>query len=460
MSRPAIDRSRPPAPAEPKTVGFPSFERTRLTSGLEILLLPRVGVPKVELALLLPAGADRNPLDAPGLASLTASLVDEGTRRRSGPRIAAEVERLGASLSTRADWNAAQLEVELLTKDVDHGLELLAELAREPVFPEAEIDRLRALALTELLRRRDRPSVLAEEALARALYPGTPYAELLLGTEDSLANLVRSRIAAFHCEHFRPRGAALIAVGDFDTSAVARRIEALFGDWVEPPPPPPPALVAPARGERSVLVIDRPQAAQVELRLGHAGVSRSHPDRNLLMIVNAALGGKFTSRINLNLRERHGYTYGASSRFVDRKGPGPFVISTAVATPVAGAAAREVVGELERIRAEPLASDELEETRSYLIGVFPYTLQTSSGLLGRLEDLAVYELPSDHYDRTLEEIATSGADALLQAARRHIRPDELVLVAAGPAAELKPQLESIGPVEILELPAASSTNSG
>ncbi len=454
MKARAVDRGRPPASAAPRAVGFPSFERARLGSGLETFLLPRPGVPKVELALVLPAGADRNPLDAPGLASLTAALVDEGTRRREGPRIAAEVERLGASLATRADWNSAQLEVELLTKDVDRGLELLAELAREPVFPEAEIERLRALALTELLRRHDRPAVLAEEALARALYRGTPYAELLLGTEASIATLARPRIASFHQEHFRPRGAALIVVGAFDAAAVARRIDALFGDWDEDPPPLPPDLVAPAQTGRRVLVVDRPDSAQVELRLGHVGVPRSHPDRNRLLLMNAALGGKFTSRINLNLRERHGYTYGASSRFVDRKGPGPFVVSAAVATPVAGAAVREVIGELERVRAAPLEAAELEETRSYLIGVFPYTLQTSGGLVGRLEDLAVYELPSDYYDRALEELATSDADSLLDAARQHVRPDELVVVAVGPAAELAPQLETIGPVEILELSAA------
>lgn len=456
MSGPAVDRSRPPEPRAPRTVGFPRFERTRLPNGLELLLLPRPGVPRVELALVLPAGADRNPLDRPGLASLTASLLDEGSVRRSGPRIAAEIERLGANLVTRADWDSAELAVELLSKDLDSGLELLAELAREPVFPDEEIDRLRRLALTELLRRRDRPAVLAEEALARALYQGTPYAELLLGTEGSLAALTRTQISEFHSDHYRPQGAALVVVGAFEPEAAGARIESLFCDWPSAAPPTAASLTPTAVAGRRVIVVDRPQSAQTELRVGHLGVPRAHPDRNRLVVLNAALGGKFTSRINLNLRERNGYTYGASSRFVDRRGPGPFLVSTAVANSVAGAAAREILGELERVRSAPLAPDELTETRNYLLGVFPYTLQSAKGLLGRLEDLAVYGLPSDHYDRTLEEIASSESADLLVLARRHIHPDDLVVVAAGPAAELTPQLAGLASVEVVEVSADSA----
>lgn len=455
MSGARPDRNHPPAAAEPRRHPFPPFLRERLASGLELLLLPRPGVPKVELALVLPAGAERNPAHRPGLASLAASLVDEGTERRDGPRIAADVERLGATLATRADWSSAQLEVELLTKDLETGLDLLAELAREPVFPEAEIDRLRKQALTELLRRRDRPAVLAEEALARELYRGTPYAELLIGTEESIAALDRSEIVTFHEGHYGPHQAAFVAVGAFDADAAQRRLESLFGGWASQSELIEPALDPPRRSARSVLVVDRPAAAQTELRLGHVGVSRTHPDRNRLTLLNAALGGKFTSRINLNLRERHGYTYGASSRFVDRRGPGPFVVATAVATPVAGAAVAEILVELERVRAEPLAQQELEETRSYLVGVFPYTLQTTGGLAGRLQDLAVYSLPSDHYDRTLDELLLCDAGALLEAARRHLRPEELAIVAVGPATELAPQLERFGPLSVLTLPSGA-----
>lgn len=449
----AVDRSVPPRSESPRRLRFPAFDRFRLDCGLEVLLAPRHAVPMVEVALLLPAGAERNPLDRPGLAALTASLVDEGTRRRSGPRIAEDVERLGASLSTHADWNSADLGAQLLAKDLAMGIELLAEIAREPVFPDAEVERLRRQALTELLRRRDQPAILAEEALARGLYPGTPYGELLLGSAAALTSLGRGEIEAFHAAGYRPGGGALLIGGDFDAGVARAALEAAFGDWRDGEATPAPPVSPPLRRARSVRIVDLPKAAQTELRLGHVGVPRTHPDRPRLTLLNTLLGGKFTSRINLNLRERNGFTYGASTRYVDRRGPGPFVFSAAVATEVAGAAVRETLAELERIRAEPVGVDELAETKSYLLGVFPYTLQTVGGLLGRLEELAVYGLADDHFDRSLEAIEAASASDLLELARAHVRPEEVLIVAAGPAAQLTPQLEPYGPVTVVEAAA-------
>ncbi len=443
-----VDRTLPPPSAPALRPRFPAFERFRLDSGLEVLLAPRHAVPTVQVALLLPAGAERNPLERPGLAALTASLVDEGTRRRSGPRLASDVERLGASLSTHADWNSADLSAQLLARDLAVGVELLAEVAREPVFPDAELERLRRQALTELLRRRDQPAILAEEALARGLYPGTPYGELLLGSETGLAALERGEIVAFHAAGYRPRGGALLVGGDFDPDSARAAIDRAFGDWRDGATAPPPEILPPTRTARSVLIVDRPRAAQTELRLGHVGVRRNHPDRSRLGLLNTLLGGKFTSRINLNLRERNGFTYGASTRFVDRRGPGPFVVAAAVATEVAGAAVRETLAELERIRAEPVGAEELAETKSYLLGVFPYTLQTVGGLLGRLEELAVYGLADDHFDRALDAVETASADDLLELARRHVRPAEMLIVAVGPADQLAAQLEPHGPVTV------------
>jgi zinc protease len=446
-----VDRTRPPAPGALRPFEFPAFRRERLASGLEIVLAPRSEVPLVEILLQLPAGGDRNPLDRPGLSALTASLLDEGTARRSGPEIAAAIERLGGDLATRADWNCAEVEVGLLARDLEAGLELVAELVREPVFPEEELERLRKQALAELLRRRDQPAVLAEEALAAALYPGTPYGALILGDEAAMAAIGRDEVRSFHADHYRPHGTSLVIVGDFDPEPVRRRIDRIFGDWRTEPPAAAREIAAAAVPHRRVVIVDRPAAAQTELRVVQPGVPRTHPDRTRLGLLNAILGGKFTSRLNLNLRERHGFTYGVHSRFVDRRGPGPFVVATAVANPVAGAAAREVLAELERIRREPVAPEELEETRSYIVGVFPYTLQTTSAILSRLAELALWGFPDDHYDRALAEIRATSAEDVLALAERHLRPDRLTLVAVGPATELEPQLAELGAVEVRKL---------
>jgi len=445
----SADRSQVPRSTPLPRLSFPGYERRRLSSGLEWILVPRTGVPLVEALLLLPAGGDRDPRARPGLASLTAALVDEGTRRRSGPELALDVERLGARLSTAAGWDAAQIEIELLAPDLERGLRTVAEVAREPIFPEAELERLRHQVLTEIGRRRDQPPLLAEEALATTLYEGDAYDHLLQGTAESLAALSREEVARFHTEGFLPRGAHLLLGGDIAAEEAEALVESIFGDWSpDVLPTPPPTILAP-ESVRRVVVVDLPEAAQTELRIGHAGVPRTHPDRSRLGVLNALLGGKFTSRLNLNLRERHGYTYGVSSRFVDRRGPGPFVVAAAVGTEVAGAAVRETLAELERLRDSPVSDAELDETRSYLLGVFPYTLQTIDGLLARLADLALHGLEDGYLERSLDEIRDTSAAEILRLARAHLDPERAAIVAVGPAATLAPQLEAFGSVEIV-----------
>lgn len=447
----APDRTTPPPPGARRPFRFPAFSRERLANGLELVLAPRHGVPLVEVLLQLPAGSDRNPLARPGLAALTASLVDEGTAARSGPEIAGTVERLGGALSTHADWNAAEIEVGMLARDLERALALVAEIARTPAFPPAEVERLRRQALTELLRRRDQPPVLAEEALARTLYAGSPYGSLLLGDEATMTDLGRDEIAAFHGACYRPDGAALLVSGDFDPDTARRWVAGRFADWPGGPAPAPAPVRPVERARRAVVVVDRPTGAQTELRLAHPGIPRQHPDRTRLGLLNALLGGKFTSRLNLNLRERHGYTYGVTSRFVDRRGPGPFVVAAAVANGVAGAAVREALAEISRLRDEPVRAEELAETRDYMLGVFPYTLQTHSDVLTRLAELTLWQLPDDHYDRALAEVATTTPEQLLDLARRHLRPEAAAIVAVGPAAELAPQLSELGEVEVVEV---------
>lgn len=446
-----VERASPPPPGPRRPFRFPDFRRERLANGLELIVAPLRSVPLVDAVLWLPAGADRNPVERPGLAALTATLIDEGTERRDGPEIATTIEKMGGSLTTRADWNGAVVSLEGLARDLAPALDLGAEVARRPSFPPHEVERLRQQALAELLRRRDQPAVLAEEALSRTLYPGTPWGALILGDEATMAALSRDEVAAFHAAHYRPAGAALVVAGDVDPDAVRALAERHLGDWEGALPPAAGEVRPDEPAARRVVIVDRPDAAQTELRLAHPGVPRTHPDRTRLGVLNAILGGKFTSRLMLNLRERHGYTYGVSSRFVDRRGPGPFVVSTAVANDVAGAAAAEALAELARLREEPVGVGELGETRDYLLGVFPYTLQTHSDVLGRLAELAEWGLPDDHYERTLESIASTTPEQLLELARRHLRPESAAVIAVGPASALAPQLERFGAVEVVRV---------
>jgi len=442
-----MDRSLPPAPGRNRAFHFPSFLRHKLANGLEVLAARLPDVPLVSLELVTPAGGQQDPRGQEGLAALTAGVIDEGTRRRSSLEIAAHVERLGGYLVAGIDWDEGFLSTGLLAQHLPAGLDLLAEVATEPTFPDAEIERLRKQRLTEIVRRGQDPGIVAEDRLAAVVYRGTVYDHPSAGLPESLAALTRDDLVGFYRSHYTLAGSKLIAVGDLDPEAILRDAEERFAALPAGPPERPEIVPVPLGGVE-VHVVDRPGGAQTELRIGHAGVPRTDPDYIPLIVLNTILGGKFTSRINLSLRERHGYTYGASSRFTPRLGPGPFVVDAAVATESAGAAAVETLAEIRRIREELVEPHELEETVSYVSGVFPYTFQTTSDLAKRLETLAVYNLPNDYFERYLKRLPTITREEILTVARRHLHPDRIAVVAVGPAEALLPQLEPLGKVTV------------
>ena len=444
-----MDRTSPPPAGELRPFRFPAFVKRSLPGGLTVYAARLAGVPLFSLELSARAGAHRDPVEQAGLATFTASVIDEGTRRRDSMEIAAWMERLGGYLVSAADWDTGYVAVAMLAQHLDAGLGLLAEIALTPTFPEKEIERLRQQRLAELMRRGYDPGAQADDRLAEVIYGGTPYSAPLLGREESLRTLDRDALLAFYDHHYSLAGATVIAVGDLDPEDAVRRIEASLA----PRPGQEPAAAAPAIRPAplagiSVHIVDRPGSSQTELRLGHAGVPRTHPEWFPLNVLNMVLGGKFTSRINLNLRERHSYTYGANSRFSGRLGPGPFVVDTAVATESTGAATKEVLGELRRIREEPVEVQELEETLSYMIGVYPYTLQSVGDVAKRLEILSVYGLPDDYYDTYLDRLAAVTREDLLNGAREHLHPDRIAVVAVGPADELVPQFDGVGEVTV------------
>lgn len=443
-----LDRSQPPPPGELRPFHFPAVQRSQLANGLRIVAARLPRFPLLSLQALAPAGGQYDALGRPGLASLHGELLDEGSARRSALQLAERIEALGGSLSSGAGWNMAYVEIGLLARHLAPGLELVAEIVRTPSFVPEELERLRQERLAEILRRRGQPASLADRYLAAAVYRGTVYGHPLIGTEQSLKAATRERIEDFYRRHMVASGTTLIAVGDLDPGELHSRAAEFLGDWTPGRVPERPAIEPAPLAQTEVHLVDRPGSTQTQLQLGHRGLPRGHPDFPKLIVLNAILGGKFTSRINLNLRERHGYTYGAHSFFARRQGPGPFVIRAAVATEVAGAAVRELLFELRRIREEPVSEDELRETRDYLVGVFPYTLQTVGDLARRLEDLTVFDLPDDYYEGYPEVLTRVTRDEVLAAAREVLQPEHLAIVAVGPADDLRPQVEALGPVHV------------
>ena len=442
-------RTKAPTPGEVIPFTFPPFEHFQLASGLEVYLASIDRGPLVSLHLACPGGAWHDLPGEAGRAALVAELLDEGTEDFSAMEIAARVDRLGGFLSSQADWNASWLSIGLLSQHLVEGLELLAHIVEKATFPEAEIERLRQQRLATLQTRTSQPSALAADAVAGALYPGTAYGQSLLGTSESVKVLDRNGLLGFYDQHFNPRGSSLIVTGDLDLVATTAAIESAFGGWAGGEPPIAAPISGRSREETRVIVVDRAEAAQTTLRIAHPSVPRTHPDFASLQVLNSLLGGKFTSRINLILREELGITYGASSSFSSRLGPGPFQVAADVETVGVGIGTEKIFAELHRLQDERVGEEELQDTKTYLLGVFPYSLQRIEGLASRLADLGVASLPDDYFDRQLEIVRNLEPMAIQSLARQHLQPTCMTIVAVGPADQLEPQLERFGPIAIV-----------
>jgi len=452
--QPALDRGRPPLPGPSRSCSFPNFEVEELESGARLWSLDVQGCGLVTVVLLMPGGSELDTPERAGLASFTAGLRGAGTRNRDALEFAAAAEDLGTTISTSCGWEKAGVGTTIGAEDVTAGLELVAEAATDPAFLDEEVERRRRRRLAEIERRRSDPSAQARIAFARAVYGDTPYGYPAIGDRRTTEAITREEIAAFHARALAAGSCHLIAVGELGRGRVRRAIQETVephlrrharrfdaaAESLEPEPASPSA--------RRVVVVDRPGAAQTELRIGHSGVPRRHPDRLRLQVANSILGGKFMSRLNLTLREKHGFTYGVSSAFDFRRGPGPFVIATAVANDVAGAACRKTIEEVERMCAGPPSTAELDDARNYMVGVFPYTLQTIQGLSSRLQTLAVFDLDRDEYDRWPDQVRATSDEDVLEVCRRHLFPEGLTITAVGPADQLLSQLEGLGTTEV------------
>lgn len=439
-----------PQAAPPRPYRFPRFERLALSGGTSMLVAEVTKLPVVSVTVVLDAGAETDPRGKEGLAQLTARCLVEGTRSSSAIALAERIEKLGGVIDSDAGWDSARVNLTCLSRHLDESLAVLGEILSEASFPQEELDRLRDERLAEIEQIRSEPRGLAEEAFMEIAYaPEARYAVPPGGTRDSVTAITRDDVVRYHVAQFSPGNASIVIAGDVSASRAQVAVEQALAGWSGRPGPAANASVsAPASGRRALLVA-KEGAAQSELRIGHAGLPRSHPDYFPFSIMNAALGGVFSSRINLNLREKHGYTYGAHSIIDWRKSAGPFVVSTAVGTDVTADAAREVLGELERIREEELSADELSLVIDYLQGVFPIRYESTAAIAAALANLVTYELPDDYYDTYRDRVgAVTTADAL-RAAREHIRPEALRMVVVGDASvgEKLTQLD-LGPLDI------------
>ena len=446
-------RAHRPAAGKSPQFTLPAPRQFKLPNGLTVLLMEQHRLPVISASLVVLAGSDHNGADKPGLAAFTADLLDEGTTTRSSTELADDVAMLGASLSSGSSMDASSVSLYTLTSNADAAMGLLSDVVLRPAFAAAELDRVRTSRVTQLTQQRDNPTALAQRVFNQALYGQHPYGYTELGTLAALQSLTRDDVLRFWKAGYQPGNAALVVAGDITEPQLRALVQKHLGDWQGQAEPAAPLTVAQQESTK-LLLVDKPGAPQSALRLGQVGVARSSPDYVPLEVMNNTLGGLFSSRINLNLREKNGYTYGAGSGFAFRRGSGPFVVSTSVRTDVTAPAVREIYNELRAMRAAPVTQDELSLAKDALARSLPGQFETLSSTAGSSAQLFVHGLPLDYYRRLPAAIQAVTAADVLRVARTHLDPDKMVVVAVGDKAKIEEPLRQLQllPVETRAAP--------
>jgi predicted Zn-dependent peptidase len=449
------DRSRLPDIGPEQSFAFREIQRTTLDNGLRVLTAEHRQVPLISILALLPIGASSDPPERPGLAAMTGDMLDEGCGDRSALDVHEALGRIGAQLDIDVGHDATVLGLTTLERFLDRGLELMRDMLIRPRFEQREFDRVRDLRLNRLLQMRDLPPALADRAFTQLLYRNHPYGHLPIGTEGSLRALMIRDISSFHRRAFIPSRTTVVAVGDashqFMLAAVRRAFEGWTADASEPIADPE-AFPVPASASTRMAIVHRAGAAQSELRIGHVGLPRRTPDYHAALVANMILGGQFVSRINMNLREDKGYTYGVRTAFEFRRAPGPFVLSASVQSDATADALREALGEIRAIRGErPITKDELELGRASLTRGYPRNFETADQIARGTAQLALYGLPDDYFTTFVPKVMALTEQEVTAVAAKHIDPDRLLTVIVGDRDKLMPSLKALDLGDISDL---------
>ena len=452
-----------PQPGEPRTYHFPGAERGRLRNGAGLIVSNLPGRPLVTVRVVLEGGATSEPPERGGVSILASQALTEGTERFTAVELVEAAERLGAEVSADAGWDSFGVVLTVPAHRLEQGLDLLVEVLTRPTFPEREVDRLREERLADLMQVRADPRRLAELSFGPAIYPpDSPFVRPAAGLEPTVGRLDQAAVAERYEEIRDPRLATVIVAGDLEGIDVLSTLDRLCADWSAPTGAARqvawPQLSDPI-ARTFIRLIDRPGSVQSELRIGHVGVPRRIPDFYPTIVMSAALGGLFRSRLQMKLREEKGYTYGASATFEFRRTAGPFAARSAVRTDATAPALVDAMAELRRIREEPLSAEELDTARDYLVGVFPLRFETPGAIAGALAGLVVQRLPDDELERYRPAVAAVTADEARAAAEAHIHPDRTAVVVVGDAARVEEELRAtgIGEVEVVRDAAPAAT---
>ncbi len=442
-----LDRSRPPATADLPVYKLPPVCQSRLSNGLEVLLVEDKRLPLVHLRLGFAAGSKYDPEPLRGLSETSAALLRAGTAERNAREIAEAVADLGGSLRAHSGADALLIEGSVLAENLEPYLDLVSGVARRARFPEEEVALHKQNRKQELLAQRALADFLAQEKTAELVFGKHPYARQE-PTPESLERLDRAALVDFRERHLSPHNAVLVLVGALPPPArTLNLLEARLGDWPAQPAPPEPDPDFPTP-RRSVVLIDRPGSVQADLRIGRLAVTRNHPDYFRLLVANTVLGGGASSRLFTNIREKHGYAYDAHSSLSAFKDAGILEVVTQVRNQVVGEALAALLQEMERIALEAIPSDELAAARNYLSGGFVIRLETHQALASQLAATRLLGLPVEYLESYIARVRSAEGEAIREAAARYLDPRQAVVVAVGDARRIRRALAKFGDVHV------------
>ncbi len=439
---PLVGPSRTPT-IPPRTV------RT-LPNGLQVIVAPTREIPKFTLNLIVCSGQSAVPKEMLGLADMVAAMLREGTKNRTGEQIEKDLARFGADLSISPSVDSIGLVLSGLSEYSDPLVELLAEVAGDPAFPEKELERVRSRRLNELKVQQSQPGYLLTQRFRQAVFGEHPYARFG-ANEKSVSAMKREDLAAFHSSHFVPNNALLIVVGDVDSDKIMRRIEAAFGGWPKAVLREEVPAAAPAAKGRQVFFVQRPGSVQSFIAVGNVSLKRSDPDWFALSLANTIYGGAFNSRLIMNIRENKGYTYSPGSGVSAYADPGFFITNAAVRNEVTGATLMEIFYELDRMRLVKVPAGEIEAAKNYRNGIFVIQLAAQSGLANQLAAIYQYRLPEDYLETFQKHISRITDHDVMSAARKYFDSADARIVIVGDYPKVKDDVELFGPVDLRDV---------
>jgi zinc protease len=444
---------KPPPAAEPREVTFTQPKETKLANGLRVVVIERPGLPLLAAELLVRNGAEVDPKDLAGTASMTGTLLTRGTENMSAPQIASAIETLGGSIDSGAHWDAARATVVVMSDKAEPALRILSDVVLHPTFKQEEIDRLKNQTLDGLRVAFQQPGSLAQFATGRAVFGDGPYGHSHIGTMETVQAIKRDDIVKLYQTYYVPENAALILAGNMTLEQGRKYAEQFFGGWKGGAPPPQnPASASTTEWKPSNIVVDMPEAGQAAVVVARPAIKRNSPDYYAGLVANAALGTGFVSRLNREIRIKRGLSYGARSSIDARRDVGPFSAMAQTKNESAAEVAGLMQSELKRLHTEPVQGDELKSRKAVLTGAYARGLETNGGFVGKMSAMITYDLPLETLNKFLPSInAITTEEVSAFAAKYFDSPPSLIIIGKAPAF-LEPLKKNFPEVKLIPIP--------